>query len=363
MDLTTTMKIKRRIVNIIPDETADTTDASIKLSNWLESTDTSDKKIRVSSFYMNNSAIPCFVPKWTNSLPPSGFQGTPSTSILNNTLNSDTLDYFWNLNNGVTANRGGVLNMEQGESRYPALRPSIRPPNEFSQLSNKYFWFFNTSDFLDIIVRQINSEIAAHTLDQYGIAMVRTADGYGLYVPVSLTATWSLQFSQTLIDLFQFKNTKSANSSLLFDINFNDAPRSYYVPDVTSPGTYSNQSCLFVFSNYVPDTWFPFDQILLRTDMPIEAETFFNNSNYVSQNYQNILFAYKVSNNNPDGIYNFYTYDPDPAAGWVSFVGTNTRDSINFEFLLRFKDTKDVIPYLIKPRENFYFVIEEIHTD
>lgn len=363
MDLTTTEKIKRRVINILPNPTADTTNASITLSNWVENNDTSNQKIRVSSFYMNNSSIPCFIPKWTNSLPPSGWQGSGSLSIENNVLSADTLDYFWNWSTGATQ-RGGIVNMQTAKSQYSSLKPAIRPRDEFSQLNNKYFWFYNTSDFLDVIVDQINAGIAAYTMDTYGIAMVRTTTGYGLYVPVTLVTVggWDLQFSKTLIDLFQFKSSFSGNSPLLYQIEFNNTPRNYYVPDVTAPGTFSNQSCFFVFSNYVPDTWFPFDQILLRTDLPIEAETFFNNNDYISRNYQNIMLAFKVSTNNPDGIYNFYTYDPDPDAGWISFVGTNTRDSVNFEFLLRFQTTKDVIPYTIKPRENFYFVLESIHS-
>jgi hypothetical protein len=364
MDLTTTEKIKRRVVNIIPDADKDATDATITLSNWLESVNTSNMKTRVSSFYMNNSGVPCFIPKWTDSLPPAGWQGTsvPPSSIANNTLGPDTLNYYWNFNQG-NVNHGGIINMDASASQYPNNRPALRPSKEFEQLSNNYFWFFNTSNFLDLIVTQINNVISSQALDTYGIAMVRTAEGYGLYLPVSLFAAgWALQFSKTLIDLFQFKNKVSANSTSLYEIQFNNTPRSYYVPDVTSPGTFSNQSCLFVFSNYVPDKWFPFDQILLRTDMPIEAEVFFNNNDYVSRNYANILFAFKVSTNNPDGIYNFYTYDPDPSAGWISFIGTNTRDSVKFEFLLRFQSTKDVIAYPIKQEENFYFVLETIST-
>jgi hypothetical protein len=144
-------------------------------------------------------------------------------------------------------------------------------------------------------------------------------------------------------------------------MEYNSTPRNYFVENL-STGTFVSQPCLFVQSRYVPDTWFPFDELLIRTDMPVETETFYNNSNYIVQNYQNVMLTYKIVNNNPDGIYNFFTSNIDPNSGWISYIGTNTRENIRFDILLRFRTTKDLIPYQIKSNENFTFTVEEITT-
>lgn len=368
MDLTTTSKIKRRIITIIPDSTQDSTPASIEVSNWMNSTDLTNKKMRISSFYFNNSKLCCFVPKWAAGLPPANWQQTGGTvTTENNALSIDTLDYAWNLyNSGTTTSHGGIINMDALRSNYPNLRPATHPDSEYAQLTNKYYWFFDTSRFLDLIIQQINTVINTYNIStgvEYGIQLVRTDQGYGLYLPTVIRdAGYVLQFSKTLIDLFQFKNSQASNSSYLYTIEFNPTVRNYFVENVSIGGSFSSQPCIFVNSNYVPDFWFPFDQLLIRTDAPVESEMFYNNNNYISQNYQNIMLTYRLSNNNPDGIYNFYESDIDPASGWISLVNTNTRDNIKIDILLRFSKTKDLIAYPIGPGENFYFVVESIET-
>lgn len=360
MDLTTTKMIKRRTINIIPDPTQEVTNCSITVSNWFQNIDTSNKKFRVSSFYLNNSALPCFIGKWMSSEWPSNWWGVGAGTITNSTIGPNSLDYHFNIHN-LTNDYGSTVVMDPNYSQYPLQVPSVHSSTEFQQLSNKYFWFFNTSQFLEMLGKQINDVIGANSLSQYGVAFVRTQQGYGLYVPTTLTD--ELQFSQTLIDLFQFKCKNSSNSpSYLKTVEFNAQLRNYYVEDLTAPGTFASKPCFFVASNYVPDTWFPFDLLLIKTTLPTESETFYDNNNYISQNYQNIMLTYKIQNNNPDGIYNFYTSNIDPQSGWLSMVGTNSSDNCKFDILLRLQRTKDIVPYQIKASENAYFVTEEITT-
>lgn len=369
MDLTTTRHIKRKIINIIPSSRNDVTDCTVTLSNWLYRVPTEDRKIRISSFFMNNTAIPCFIPEWTENLPPTGWQGGTTVTTSNNTLTPDTLGYYFNLYNPTTnTSHGGIINMDALRSEYPTLRPPIHPTSEYSQLSNKYYWFFNTTLFLDLIIKQINDVINANSISSgivYGIQLIKTSEGYGLLVPNTVfDAGYSFQFSKSLIDLFQFKAVKSSNSDLLYTIQFNATPRNYFVENLGTNQLIS-QACAFVASRYIPDTWFPFDQMLFRvTGLPIDSENVYDNSNRISQNYENIMLTYKLVNANPDGIYNFFTSEIDPGTGWVSFDNkTNGMENFSISCLLRLKRTKDLLPYQIKPNENFYFTVEDIQTE
>lgn len=361
MDLTTTKQIKRRVINILPDPTKETTDCSIKVSNWFQNVQLHDKKFKVASFYLNNTALPCFIPRWPSASPPVGWQGVGTIIVTTNTaLDQNALDYQFNISDTIN-HYGSTVVMDPTFSQYPSRQPPNHPSIEFQELSNKYYWFFNTTQFIEMLGKQINLVINTNSLSQYGVAFTRTTQGYGLYVPTTLVE--EVQFSQTLIDLFQFKNKVSTNSTYLRTIEFNAQLRNYFVEDLTSPGTFVSKPCYFVASNYIPDKWFPFDQLLIRTDLPLEPEIVFDNNNFISQTYQNIILTFKLSNNNPDGIYNFYTSEIDPHSGWCSLVGTNSNDNCTFDILLRLRRTKDILPFQIKNDESAYFLLETITTE
>lgn len=369
MDLSTTKKIKRRILEISPNQNKDLTDCSITVSNWFQSIDTSNMKFRISSFYMNNSTICDFIPKYLSSIYPLGFPGgvgvnnyliqDPSggspligTPVLTNTIT----DYYVSVRRIADGNvTTSYIYMEDVISEYPELKPAIHPGSSFEQYSNRYYWFFNTSKFCDIISLIIN-EIFVVGFGQPSdmCSIIRTSQGYGLYLSTVVSTLYEVQMSPSLNDLFQFKSVESTNSPELRTIIFNTNLRSYGNP--TAPHA-------FVASNYVPDTWFPFNEMLIKSNLPIESEIFFDNSNFKSQDYQNIMLTFDLSNNNPDGIYNFYRMKAESGDNWVSMVGTNTKENCTFETLLRLRETKDLIPYTINKKEQFRLVTETIETD
>lgn len=364
MDLSTTKTIKRRILEISPSQTNALTNCNITVSNWFQSIDTTFNKFRISSFYMNNSTIPAFIGGY---LPQLYSLNIPSNTYLiqdpvtevvsagTPILTNQILNYYVSIKKVSTgASVTSYIYMKDGVSEYPALKQSIHSGSSFGQYDNRYFWFYNTSKFCDLVSDILNdilitgfSEAAANYAE-----IVRTSQGYGLYFDNAMViAGYKISFSQSLMDLFQFK---SIGDEQLREIIFNTNLRSYGNP--VKPYNY-------VASNYVPDTWAPFSQLLIKSDLPIENEIFYESNNYISQNYQNIMLTFTLSNNNPDSIYNFFKYTPNADDGWVSMVGTNTRENCTFETLLKLRETGDLIPYTIKKNEIFRLVTETIVTD
>jgi hypothetical protein len=369
MDLTTTKSIKRRIINISPDPTKELTDCSITLSNWLQNTDTSNMKMRISSFYFNNSTLPAFIPDYIPTLLPLGFAintapaaPVPSSFYIDSTpaigtpvLNNQILDYYINIYDSSTnISVSSYLYMNDLVSEYPELKPVKHASDDFEQKSNRYFWFFNTSKFCDVVGYTISKALELYFGTAPNICkLIRTSEGYGMYLLYSASQNYEIQFSQSLIDLFQFKSTSSVNSSYLRTIIFNENSRSYGTPTTVNA---------YVASNYVPDSWAPFEELLIKSDFPVESEVFYNNFNYTSQNYDNILLAYSLANNNPDGIYNYYSNIAGDAENWVTLVGTNSNENVYIETLLKLRGSKNLIPYTIKKKEIFRIVTETITT-
>jgi len=373
MDLSTTRTIKRRVITIEPDQTRELTDCTITLSNWLQSVDTESTKMRISSFYFNNSTIPCFVPQYISKILPTNFpinipaispipvppapEYLPATTVLT----PDILNYFVavrRVSDGMVVT--SYISMESDLSEYPSLRPLIHPTNTYEQYRNRYYWFFNTSKFCDIVADRINTILTGTTMGLAGndCVITRSPQGYGLYIGSTpffgAAAQYELQFSKSLIDLFQFKSVRSVNSTELRTIVFNNTTRTYGTPSIIGA---------YVASNYIPDSWFPFSQILIKSTLPVETEVFFDNKNYVSQNFQNILLAFGVNNSSPDAIYNFYKMTAGDGENWVSIVNTNSGENATIQILLEFRETGDLIPYTINKNEKFRMIIETIETD
>lgn len=356
MDLTTTKKIKRRVINIQPDQTQERTNCSIELVNWFQNRDLTNVKFKIESFYLNNSTIPVFIPKWQESFPPANFQknkdATGTVTNINDTFSGTSIDYYINVRSTVGGDDTTIfIRNIPAYSEEPNLAPGTHPSKPFSQYSNRFFWYYNTSKFCELITSHIN-QVLISLGKTYVCDIIRTGTGYGLYMPQTFdTDGLELQFSDTLIQLFQFRSIESSNSTYLRTIIFNTQIR-----------TYSTVPALFVASNYIPDTWFPFDRLLFRTSFPIESESFYNNSNYISENYQNIMLSYKLVNSNPDAIYNFFNSDIPPDSSWVSLINSNSGDNARFDLLLRLRLTKDTIPYTIGKNEDAIFTTVEIDT-
>lgn len=364
MDLTTTMKIKRRVLNIEPQQNKEQTPVYIKTTNWTKQ-NLQTTKFKVSSFFFNNSEIPCFIPKWIQTAYTANQLNnkTPSASVTfsNSTITNKTLDYFVAIKNKTTNDINALMiEMHDDQSRYPNSKPLSHLSTAFEQYNNRYYHFYNTTNFCSLVQDALNvllnNEGVASGLDT--IKILRTDQGYAMYFNSDITAqNYEIQFSKTLIDLFQFKNTQSLNSTYLYTIQFNESPVSYFVPTV------GDSPFLPVYSTYIPDKWFPYDLLIIKSDIPVETEIYYNNTNYLPSDYDNIILTFKVINNNPDGIYNYFTSEIDPNSGWMTMTQNTNSENIYFTVNLRLRETNDLVNYVIGQGEKAYILTETIITE
>ena len=359
VELSVTKKIKRRVIDIVPNPTQELSECSVTVVNWFQNKDNERTKFKISNFVLENSSIPCFIPKHISSFPdasvlsnkhPAGELPLPINTFTDNSPSPNVLDYYVNIHKPGTPDENNAIriSMDPSYSEYPQNQPLSYITNEDNFVSNRYYWFFNTSKFCELVAKHINQVAGEGYCD-----IIRTNDAYGLYMNKQFSDDgYFLQFSQNLIDLFQFRSCESINSTELRTIVFNTQLR-----------TYNNVPSLFVVSNYIPSTWFPFDAILFNCNGPFEPVTYYDNRSFISSNYQNIILNFQITNDNPDGIYNFFVPDStirDPSANWVSLIGSNSGENITFNILLRLRSTGTTIPYTIKRNEKASFVTEEV---
>lgn len=384
MDLSTTRIIKRRVLNIEPFENQDFTNCNIKVSNWTKNQDLTDKKIKVSSFFLNNSSIPCFIPKWVKT--PFSSDGTdfinktPAYNVyLYNSLgndivgtsnvpyiNNEAVDYVVAITNGsLKETHASYIYMTDAISEYPTYKPPTHPSSASSQYTNRYYYFFNTVKFCQLVQDRINflfTQLGVGVLNNPSdaVRIIRNNNGYAIYLNSAsasggATTTyidWQIQFSQPLIDLFQFKNVEPVNTNVLKAVEFN-----------TSTVKYESKNWVPSFSSYVPNTWFPYDLLVIKSDIPVKTETFYNNNGFLPAQYEDIILSFKLTITQPDGIYNIFTSDINPNAGWLTYENSNSGENINFQIQIRLRTTNDLVDFTIKKEEKAYFVLEEIETD
>ena len=356
MDLSTTKRIKRRVLEINPNPKSQLTDCNITISNWFQSIALNNTKFKISSFFINNSTMPCFIPKYISTIPSINvFRDKNQTETVlqtNNTLDGNSLNYWVAVSDPSTNNTSvSFIKMSQSYSDYPSLQPAAHPYSASEQYKNRYYGFYNTSKFCELVSSQLSTLIAVFTGSSYKCEIVRTKDGYTLYVENAFFTLYEVHFSQSLIDLFQFKNVESIQSTQLRTIIFN-----------TQTVTYVGKVCSSVNSNYVGDQWFPYDELIFKSDLPIESIGFYNNNDYIRQSYQNIILNFRIINSAPDKVYNYFYSEINPDSSWVSMINTNSGENATFSIMLRLKETGDLIPHTIKIGEICKFETISIET-
>lgn len=356
MDLTTTNKIQRRVLDIFPSNNkAKYTPCNITTANWIRNRQADNIKVRIASFYVQNQSIPCFIPKYCKSIITNAEAGqTINWTFNGDAFNSNTLDYFIGVEVGGNITASYVF-MQSALSEDPQLLPLGRQP-EINFYSNRYYWFYDTEKFCQLVSQTLVAALSGGLTAPVAtdiIEIIKTNDGYKLVISESyITANtpFNIVISKTLYDLFKFPVTKLTDQ--LYKLNFNTVSEIYGVQPVAT-----------IYTRYVPDTWFPWDLIVFKTDLNIEREKIYNTNDYTSRDSDNIMLSYKLVNNNPDGIYNFFSSELNPNSGWITFGGVTTSENIKFEIALRLKYTNSFVDYTILQDEKAYMVVEQIETE
>lgn len=378
VELSVTKKIQRRVLDIYPDPNKVLTPVTISTQNWFQNKDNTRKKFKVSNFILPNSSIPCFIPAYPESVLSVNDLGSggsnvwvtsPTTSSITNSLGPQTLDYVINIHNSSNNNNYAIqINMNELFSEYPDLKPSIYYDDSSKFYSNRYFYFFNTSKFIELvnthlktIFQYLNNQAVLPSVPFSDFIRVSTPQSaYVFYVEDSLPSNIEIQFSKNLIELFQFRSIISNNSASYFrTIVFNTQTKIYKPTPTTSINVYN------VISNYVPSTWFPFDSILIKCNGPFEPVIFYDTNSFISNDYGQIILNFNILTTNPDGVYNYFIPDDSlrlPSANWIDVQNNNTGEIMTFEVLLRFsRNNKETIPFTITQSEKASITTEEVH--
>ncbi len=352
--------IRRRPITIYPQQGQELTNCNIKLSSWLLNRDLSNIKMRISSFYLNNTTMPCFKPLWTPDVKDVGdFTNKNNTDYISsyipngNLFNADILNYWVAIKNTVPAlNQVKVsyVFMNSMISEYPLLKPPIHPSNASNQYTNRYYDFFNTTKFCELVTQALLNIASDYALTPKIEITKKVGGGYTLFVEKTFIDTgFEIEFSPSLNDLFQFKSEESPESTNLRTIIFN-----------SSPVTYISTQMYTVVSRYVPDTWFPFNAVLITTSSQIENEIFYDNSNFIAQGYDDIMVTFFLSINDPDSVYNFFRSDFSPDENWCTVKNSNSGQNLTFSIKLRLKYDGSLFNFTIGQGEQANFIIEEI---
>lgn len=321
--------------------------AQISIQNQLLRHGLKKRKFRLAFFYIQNSYVPNNIP-----MPLFSFPQAPNTMannisgntplVVNGTIGVNSINYYFNIYNYNTHDSHTVFLQHVPTGNF---RPPIVPYTDVGAYYNDpYYWNYSTSYFTDYLASQINTAIQAVSGLTNAFTAVATSTGYRFYVEETFFTNFDLelQLSQSLLNLYTFDFTNSVNSTYFFNPTW-----------TTTPTMINGTSYLSVTSRYIPDTWFPFDQLLLSTDLPLEPELFYNNQNYNFQSFDNIIIGYDINTDQPDEIYNYWKSDFSPEQGWVDFgADTSERsENMNFRFQLRVKGNNALVNYPLAPNE------------
>lgn len=353
MDLSTTKKIKRRRFQLsgIEDQL---TNCFITGTNFFENRDLTNVKFRISSFKFNNASIASFIPKFMANYPSASYINNlaPGDTVTFNlsVLNPTMIDYIANIRHaGTSVNHCVIFDFKQQYSRHVENKPTSKYQNAFSQYTNPYFFVYDTSLFCELIGAQISQLVSTLIGINNACNVVKLDnDAYALYMRKEFfDAGLTLQFSEHLMELFALKNKDSTNASKMFEINFN-----------TQTTTYNGFVVYSSFSQYISDKWFAYDELIFKTNLPVEKVSVSDQDSYTARGYENILLIFKINGI----VYNFFSSAFSPDDNWCSLFNTNIGENFFLNLYLRLRETDDLVPYTIKANEKFYVETEEIVT-
>ena len=310
------------------------------------------KTMRCYRFTINNTEMPLFIPLNVTSqtyFNVSSNAGSSNTYV-NNTLNANSLQYFIIVRD--QANLNAVTTYIQQIPESPSLTPPPFPvtdPNSYYQ--NPYYYYHDFSHWLTIIANTINA--AATTLGQTAgcnIVINNSGGGYSFtfYFNSTFIASYQVEFSKTLLDIFELKNlvspyTTGQNSYIL---QFSDF--------VTSSGsvTYKVISCPAYESTFV------FSEFLISSDdLGINFTSFINNSDLLTNTsqggYESTILSYSVRSADWLGYHDYFDYVNQNDSLWKSFyLDECNKQHMTINIYLRLKNNI-LLPFMLAPGELF----------
>lgn len=323
-------------------------------------TNLQNKRMRIQKFYLNNSAVPCFIPERiiSQSDPIYSVSTDCATNVkANNTLSYQSLKYYI-----ILRDRGGVMAdirylLQPNINNLPAFDIPISPITSNQYYSNPYYHYFDFTHFLSVIIQEFTNATFASlgSNPTYPYQFYMNSDNtFSLFVPATVGSStlfddYYFEFSPELIQLFPFKNVKTSYGT--HRLVFGDVPLSI------DGNTYYSVSCKFY------DTIFPFMQLLfVSKNIRVNPVSFLNNQAFQSNIAQDLfdyaILTYDIGTNQFNDIYNYYAYVNANDSLFVNF-STDTSDEpyISIELFLRMRNDV-LVPYSIRRNELVSFTLD-----
>jgi len=325
--------------------------ASFKISKpTMMKSNLENKKLRIQKFYLNNLATPIFIPDRTTdanyfNVATNGL----SDVFINNTLTSNSLRYFINIRD--LANQCVTVFLDHQLINFGTTQPVQVVYDDYQYYTNPYYYYYDFTHFLELIVNAINLGVTSHpgfVANPLNPILWLTQNGY-FQLFVQNEADWSIEFSESLINLLPFKNVQYTND--LFRLVFDG-----------TEATINGQTYNEVDANFY-DTIYPFTQLIFRSDDANITPINFIDEGALTTNAQNGVFessilTYDISTNNFPAVYNFYKYVNENDSLWVNFyTDEDSKNHLTIGIYLRLKNNI-VIPYLLRPKELCSFTLE-----
>lgn len=243
------------------------------------------KAVSVQQMYMTNTSIPIFVPELISETTASYSPGATTSHVLGNTGGLNRLDYFFVFRKYDDNSAATACIVNWAPSNPNAMTPPAFIPDENSVFTTPYFHCFDFTQFLMMCNEAVTAAINDVTplADYIVFSLDESSQTFNLSIPSSLSSSeYQLEMSPKLAKLFPFNSTKTNYGT--FAIRWSNL-----LQEVNGIEYYN--ACAPIY-----DTIFPFDSILLSTDLPLFPIEFISNRASAYPLQKSVMFQFRKIN-------------------------------------------------------------------
>jgi len=326
------------------------------------------KKIRVTKFTTNNKYIPLFVSDQTDAVyDPGNFYGTipnatTSNLIVDNNIGINSTNYFIIIRrNGNT--KALIIFIEHVPEDPALVAPTSIIYDKVPYYSEQYYYYHDLTHFFSILESAINDNFNSLAIAAPADAVLvdptakitvnPTNNTFSIFINKLYLDLYQIEFSQSLIDIFPFKNSISQYT----------APYKSFVIIFSGFEATSGTMGYRLSSCAIYDIVFPFSEFLISSeDLGVNFTKFITNEDFVTNgqqaSYESTILAYNIRSTEFINIYDLYEYTNNNDSLWNNFyLDSSTTGYITIELKLRFKNGV-IIPFKLKRKELFTMSLE-----
>jgi hypothetical protein len=265
------------------------------------------KQIRVQKFAVNNNLVPLFIPQRVTdtSYFNVALNTTNPATVYNssNVLSVNSLKYFIIIRNNANSD-GEIAYIQHVPEKASLVAPLTVLTDDTQYYLNDYYYYHDFTHLLSILSNTINVMANAKfgVLANCEMTIDRMTNSFVFYFNKTFVASYQIEFSQSLIDLFPLKNVQSP---------YTTGQPSFYLPFSafeTASGAINYKTTSCPIYEYI----FPFSELLISSkDMGVNFTQFMTNDDFEKNNqqaiYESVILAYSIRTNEFTQIYDYYT--------------------------------------------------------